>query len=48
MSNVLELTPPLIIGKAEIDYAIDVLGQALDDVENNRVPDEVLAGFQGW
>ena len=48
MSNVLELTPPLVISRVEIEQAVDVLDRALSDVENGRVSGKVPAGFQGW
>jgi 4-aminobutyrate aminotransferase len=47
-SNVLELTPPLVIDEAAIDRAVDLLGRAIGDVERGRVPDEAIAGFAGW
>jgi 4-aminobutyrate aminotransferase len=47
-SNVLELTPPITLSKAEVQEGLQVLGQAIGDVENDRVSDEVLAGYSGW
>lgn len=46
--NVLEITPPLILTEAEVDTGVGILAQAVDDVVNGRVGDEVLAGFAGW
>lgn len=47
-SNVLEMTPPLVLTKDEADRAVDILDQALGDVAGGRVPDSVLDGFEGW
>ena len=47
-SNVLEMTPPLVLTRAEADRAADILDQALGDVAEGRVPDSVLDGFEGW
>lgn len=46
--NVIELTPPLVIGQAEIDEALAVLDHALADVEAGRFDDAKLAPFAGW
>jgi 4-aminobutyrate aminotransferase len=47
-SNVLEFTPPLIIGNNEIEKALEILDEAISDVEHDRVPDEAIRDFQGW
>jgi len=47
-SNVLELTPPLILGQKEVSEALGILDQAFKDVEEGRVSDEKISGFQGW
>ena len=46
--NVIEMTPPLTIGEAEVDEALDVLDRALADVEAGRFDDAKLARFAGW
>jgi 4-aminobutyrate aminotransferase len=47
-SNVLELTPPLTMGDNELDKALEILDDAISDVEHDRVPDEAIRNFQGW
>lgn len=47
-SNVLEITPPLIISDKELKEALESLDNAISDVENHRVPDEAIRMFQGW
>ena len=46
--NVLEITPPLILTKDEVDTGVAILSQAVDDVVNGRVGDDAIAQFAGW
>jgi 4-aminobutyrate aminotransferase len=47
-SNVLELTPPLIITDEEIDLAVDIIGRAIRDAIAGAVDMEEVARFTGW
>jgi 4-aminobutyrate aminotransferase len=47
-SNVLEVTPPLPLTRAEADEGVDKLEAAITDVEQGRVSDEDIARFAGW
>lgn len=47
-SNVLEITPPLIMSREEIDEGVALLDQAFEDVLAGRVSDETVARFAGW
>lgn len=47
-SNVIELTPPLIIEREHIDLAINILEQAIEDVNKGVVSDDVIKRFLGW
>jgi 4-aminobutyrate aminotransferase len=47
-SNVLELTPPLILSAEEAERGAAIVAQAIEDAAAGRVPDAKLADFQGW
>ncbi|MFP5345667.1 MAG: aspartate aminotransferase family protein [Actinomycetes bacterium] len=47
-SNVLELTPPLVIGEAELERGLEIIDTALADVARGRVDDGVVAPYRGW
>lgn len=44
--NVLEVTPPLTISDAEVDLAVELLAQAVQEAE--QVSDEEVAPYAGW
>lgn len=46
--NALEITPPLILTREEIDEGVGILAQAFADVEAGKVSDETVAQFAGW
>jgi 4-aminobutyrate aminotransferase len=47
-SNVMEITPPLVMTEAEVDEGIAVLDQAISEVAAGKVSDEVLGEYAGW
>lgn len=46
--NVLEITPPLILTRDEIDEGVAILDQAIADVLDGKVSDETVAPYAGW
>jgi len=47
-SNVLEITPPLIISRKEIDQGLEILEESINDVLAGKISDEAIAKFAGW
>ena len=47
-SNVMEITPPLIMTEAEVDEGVAILDRAIGEVEAGEVSDEVLGEYAGW
>lgn len=47
-SNVLEITPPLLIDEAEVSEGLDILEKAIADVEKGKVDKEKVRRFAGW
>jgi 4-aminobutyrate aminotransferase len=47
-SNVLELTPPLILTRAEAEEAVAVIDQAIADAVAGQVSDYAVRPFAGW
>src|SRR5262245_10425287 len=47
-SNVMEITPPLIMTEAEADEGLAILEQAIGEVEAGQVSDELLGEYAGW
>ena len=46
--SVLRVAPPLCLSSKEAERAMDIIEEAIDDVENGLVPDEVLEQIKGW
>lgn len=46
--NVLEITPPLILTKDQVDEGVEILDQAIEDVLAGLVSDDKIRNFQGW
>lgn len=47
-SNVLEITPPLVLTLDQAEMGIQILEKSLSEVEAGKVPDSDVAPFAGW
>jgi 4-aminobutyrate aminotransferase len=46
--SVLRVAPPLVLTREEAVKAMDIIEEAIDDVVNGRVSDDVLNSIKGW
>jgi 4-aminobutyrate aminotransferase len=46
--NVLRIAPPLTIGEEELDRALSIIEESIEDVVKGRVPDSVLKEMSAW
>ena len=46
--NVIEITPPLIIDRKQVDTGVDILERAFKDVEGKKIPDSAVKDFTGF
>ncbi|EJL45584.1 MULTISPECIES: aspartate aminotransferase family protein [Brevibacillus] len=47
-SNVIEITPPLVISREEIDLAVEVLDQAFSDLAEKKINMDAVRQYAGW
>ena len=47
-SNVIEITPPLILTMDQAEHGLQIFEQTLSDIETGKVPDSAVAPFAGW
>lgn len=47
-SNVLELTPPLVIEPEQLERGLRIVSQAIADVEAGLVDDDAISAYAGW
>lgn len=47
-SNVIEITPPLVLTREEADLGLERFERALTDVEHGKVSDDAVAPYAGW
>jgi glutamine synthetase len=48
IDNGIAFTPPLIITDAEVDRAVQILGEAITDAASGVVSDDEVAPYAGW
>jgi 4-aminobutyrate aminotransferase len=46
--SVLRIAPPLTLSSQEAERAMDIIEEAISDVEEGLIPDEVLEQIKGW
>lgn len=46
--SVLRIQPPLVIARQEMDRALDIIEESMEEFERGRIPDSVLECVKGW
>lgn len=46
--GVLRVQPPLVISEEQLDRALDIVEQSIQDYLNDEIPDEILDFAKGW
>ncbi|GHV46475.1 aspartate aminotransferase family protein [Synergistales bacterium] len=46
--SVLRIQPPLVITKEELDKALDIIEESMDEFAKGQIPDSVLETVKGW
>jgi 4-aminobutyrate aminotransferase len=46
--SVLRIQPPLVISREEMDKALDIIEESMDEFEKGQIPDSVLETVKGW
>jgi 4-aminobutyrate aminotransferase len=46
--NIIEITPPMILTRTQIDDGIAILEQAIREYLEGDIPDEAVAPYSGW
>jgi 4-aminobutyrate aminotransferase len=46
--SVLRIQPPLVITKIEMDKALDIIEESMDEFSKGQIPDSVLDTVKGW
>ncbi|HYW02129.1 MAG TPA: aminotransferase class III-fold pyridoxal phosphate-dependent enzyme, partial [Candidatus Acidoferrum sp.] len=47
-SNVVEITPPLILSEEDAEQGLQILEATFSEVEHGKVSDEKITRFAGW
>ena len=46
--SVLRIQPPLVISRQEMDRALDIIEESMEEFERGQIPDSVLDSVKGW
>ena len=46
--SVLRIQPPLVISREEMDKALDIIEESMEEFEKGQIPDSVLKTIKGW